>query len=142
MRQSYSELYVHLVWATWDRVPLLVPELQRFVFADILCECDKVKAQVLALGGTEDHVHLLAQIPTTLSVAMLAKQAKGASSHLVTHGYEAGAPFRWQAGFGGFTVSRWDVPKIQDYIRRQPEHHRGGTTAERLERIFLPEPSQ
>src|SRR5947209_2742512 len=83
LRQPYTQLYIHLVWSTWDRLPLLTPELKATVYVCIQAECHALNTDVIATGGIEDHVHLLVRIPTTISIADLVKQIKGASSHLV-----------------------------------------------------------
>jgi REP element-mobilizing transposase RayT len=56
-------------------------------------------------------------------VAELVKHVKGASSHLVTHQIDIGEFFKWQGGYGAFTVSKNLVPEIKDYIEHQKQHH-------------------
>ena len=83
MREPFTQLYLHLVWATWDRLPLISSERRDPIYACIQNECSELRCDVLGLGGIEDHAHLLVRFPTTVSVAQLAKQVKGASSHLI-----------------------------------------------------------
>src|SRR2546427_7523150 len=85
MRDTYHRLYIHAVWATWDRLPLITPAIEAVIYADIRIECEKVKAELMEIGGVNDHVHVVVRIPPTLCVADLLKQIKGASSHLATH---------------------------------------------------------
>jgi REP element-mobilizing transposase RayT len=105
VRQPFTQIYVHLIWSTWDRLPLISPELREAIHACIQAECRELKADVLALGGVEDHVHLLVRLPTTLPVATLAKQVKGAPSHLVTHRLEHQDGFKWQGGLGALVAA-------------------------------------
>jgi putative transposase len=133
MREPYTQLYLHLVWATWDRLPLLSPELTPSVYACIQAGCTRLRAEVIAIGGVSDHAHLLTRIPATLSVAALVKQIKGASSHLATHRLLGGHTFKWQGAYGAFTVSKSDVPRIHAYIQRQEEHHRDQTLSPEFE---------
>jgi putative transposase len=123
MREPHTELYVHVVWSTWDRLPQLVPALIGPVYACVQAQCRALKADVIAIGGTATHVHLLVRVPATLAIAVLVKQVKGASSHLVTHEYSPLDGFKWQGAYGAFTVSSADVPRICEYIRKQEEHH-------------------
>jgi len=123
MRAPFTQLYLHCVWTTWDRLPLITPEYERPIYAMILNKCQELKCHVLALGGTSDHVHLLFRLPATISVADLMKEIKGASSHLATHQVAAGEFFKWQGAYGAFTVSKDRVDEIQTYIERQKEHH-------------------
>jgi putative transposase len=131
MRAPYTQLYVHLVWATWDRLPLVTPEVQRTLYQSFRVECQGLNAEIIAVGGMEDHVHLLVRFPTTVSIAKLVQQVKGASSHLITS--KTGEAFRWQGGYGAFTVSKALVPRIREYIRDQEKHHREDTFFPALE---------
>jgi REP-associated tyrosine transposase len=138
VREPFTQLFVHLVWSTWDRLPLLSPEIQQRVYACIRAECTHLKAEIIAIGGTDDHVHLLVQIPTTLAIASLMKQVKGVSSHLVTQEIDPPDGFKWQGAYGAFTVSKAEVPKIQAYVLNQEEHHRSQMLDGEFEPRFLP----
>jgi putative transposase len=124
MREPYTRLFVHFVWATWDRAPLITEELRPAIYACIQAECTGLKMEVIAIGGIEDHVHILARIPTTVALAEIVKQMKGSSSHLVTHRLPDPDGFKWQGAYSAFTVSEHDVPRVRDYILNQAEHHR------------------
>ncbi|MEN6581922.1 MAG: transposase [Armatimonadota bacterium] len=63
MREPYTQLYVHIVWSTWDRLPLLSADVQSAVYRCIQAECDRLGADVLAIGGVEDHIHILVRLP-------------------------------------------------------------------------------
>ena len=123
MRAPYTQLYVHVVWATWDRLPLITPELELRVYGVILEKCRALKAYPLALGGMPDHVHLMVRLPTTLAVAELVKGVKGASSHLLTQMVAPGEFFKWQGGYGAFTLAKADMSRCMAYIRGQKQHH-------------------
>jgi putative transposase len=79
--------------------------------------------QLLAIDGIEDHVHILVSLPATLSVALLLRDVKGASSHLVTHEIKPGEFFKWQGAYGAFTVSKSDLDAVAGYIKNQKAHH-------------------
>ncbi|HET7463682.1 MAG TPA: IS200/IS605 family transposase [Longimicrobium sp.] len=134
MRSPYTQLYLHLVWSTWDRYPHLADlDLRQRVYECINAECTRRRADVLAIGGIEDHVHVLVRPPATVAPADLVKHMKGASSHMVN--YHIGRPdyFKWQGGYGAFSVSKRHVPMIHDYVLRQEEHHREQRLFEPLE---------
>ena len=136
MREPYTQLYIHLVWAVWDRLPLLTAGMVPRVYACIQAECRQLRCDPIAVGGVENHVHLLVRIPAALAISSLVKQVKGASSHLVTHELDPPDGFKWQGGYGAFTVSKADVPLIRDYILRQQEHHRDQTLDQELEFVL------
>ena len=123
MHEPYTQLHLHLVWATWDRQPIIRPEWRTAISSCIQAECLELKVTVIAQYAMPEHVHLLVRFPTTVDVATIAKRVKGASSHLITHQVAPGEWFNWQGGYGAFTVSKREVLRIQKYIQGQEEHH-------------------
>jgi len=79
---------------------------------------------------------LLVIFPTTITIADVLKHVKGVSSRFVNETLRPSAQFKWQGSYGAFTVSRWDVARIKEYIKRQKEHHRGGELVPELEETF------
>lgn len=128
MRRSKIGVFIHMVWATWDRLPLLTPEAEHQAYRTIGAKCKELGVDMVAIGGVEDHVHLLVRLPATLAVADLAKHVKGSSGHLLAK--QAGARdqfFKWQGAYGAFSVSPHDLRTVSDYIAHQKEHHAAGT---------------
>ena len=123
MRASYTRLYVHLIWGTWDRLPLITPAIEPRLYAAMAEKCRQLKCIPLAIGGMEDHVHLLVRLHTTIPVATLAKEVKGASSHLVTHEIRPGEFFKWQGAYGALTLAERGVARLKAYIENQKQHH-------------------
>jgi REP-associated tyrosine transposase len=123
MPDSCTHVYVHYVWTTWSRKPLISAELRRRIYACIAAKCEELRCELLEIGGTEDHVHVLARVHSLVSVAELAKGMKGASSHLVNHDLAPDGFFRWQGNYGAFSISEREIGPVRDYIRRQEEHH-------------------
>ena len=127
MRAPYTQLYLHLVWSTWDRLPLVTADIEASLYTAIAEKCRELGCLPIAIGGVEDHVHLLVRFPTTIAVARLVKEVKGSSSHLVTHVLKPGLFFKWQGSYGAFTVAKDGIISVETYIRRQKEHHQRGT---------------
>jgi REP element-mobilizing transposase RayT len=124
VRQAGVAVYIHAAWATWDRLPLLVGEVERAAHRALAAKCHELGAEVVALGGVEDHVHLLVKLPATLPLASLIGQIKGASSHLVTHLPDDGDRlFKWQGSYGAVSVSPQALEEVADYIAHQRAHH-------------------
>ena len=136
MRRNKLCLFLHLVWATWDRLPMISPDIERYLYREIESEAIKMRCIVLALNGTANHVHVLLIIPTTVTIADLAKQIKGASSHFVNEVLNPEMPFKWQGSYGAFTVSRWDVDKIVAYVKNQKQHHAAETLIAEWEETY------
>lgn len=137
MRRNKLALYVHFVWATWDRLPLITPQLERRLLRYIEGVARKLGCTVLAINAVPDHVHVLLSMPSTVTIADLAKNMKGASSRFVNEELHPSAQFKWQGSYGAFTVSRWDTEKIIGYVNRQKEHHAVSELWPELEEMFV-----
>jgi len=127
VKSPFTQLYLHCVWATWDRLPLLTQQVEQAVYAGILDKCKELKCLPLAIGGTSDHIHLLVRLHTTVSVTELVKEVKGVSSHLITHKVLVGEFFKWQGCYGAFTLAKEGVRSTKAYIEHQMEHHANGS---------------
>jgi putative transposase len=122
MPASMTRLFVHYVWGTWQREPWLIGDVRETAFRIISTKCRDDEAQVLALNGIEDHIHLLVKISPIISIAKLIADIKGASSFILNRQKE-GEIFKWQEGYGAFTVSQSGIQKTCDYIANQQVHH-------------------
>lgn len=131
MHEPYTQLHLDLIWATWDRHPVLRPEWRGPICACIQSQCAALKCTVLAVEAMPEHAHLLVRYTPTLDVATL---AKGASSHLVTHQLVPGEWFKWQGCYGAFVVEKDSLPRVRRHVLNQEAHHRAGTLDEELER--------
>jgi putative transposase len=127
MRRTKTEIYLHLVWATRLRVPQLDEDLWTLVRVVADREAQALGCTVMAMNGTEDHAHLLVRVPGRVSAAQLAKQVKGASSHAINERLPDGDGFRWQEGYGAFSISRSHLRRVTAYVTEQRERHRLGT---------------
>ena len=127
VRGPFTQLYLHCVWVTWDRLPLITPDVEQQIYAAIVTKCKELSCYVLAIGGVEDHIHLLVRFPPTLAVATMVGKVKGVSSHLMTHQLNPDAFFRWQGAYGAFTVQKDVVEALTTYIKKQKAHHADNT---------------
>ncbi len=133
---EHAGLYVHLVWATWDRLPLVTDEIERDVYRYISGLCEQASCPVLAIGGMPDHVHLFVSLSNALSVADLMEKVKGASSRFVSDTLRPGGWFRWQGHYGAFMVSARDSQRLIAYIRGQKRHHAEGSLWSEAEETY------
>lgn len=83
-----------------------------------------------------DHIHLVVNFPTTISVANLVKKAIGVSSRFINQQLILDEHFKWQVGYGAFTISRWDLHQIINYVKNQKKHHASGDLEVDLENVF------
>jgi putative transposase len=86
--------------------------------------------KALAVGGVEDHAHLLLSLPTTISIAQALQAIKGVSSKWVHDTFPEHRAFAWQEGYGAFSIGVAQVEHTVSYIQSQAEHHRKRTFQE------------
>jgi putative transposase len=110
-------------FSTKERLPFLQDALKRDAMHRYLAGISlRLDCPILRVGGTEDHVHLLGRQARTIALANWVKELKHASSLWAKREELSG--FRWQAGYGGFSVSQSQSAAVARYLARQPEHHR------------------
>jgi putative transposase len=132
MPNSHTEVYIHLVWATWDRQSLITSAIETRLYNQLRSRCRDMQAHLHAIGGMPDHIHLLIRLPATLSIAEIVRDLKGASSHFATH--LLGCPdFRWQGAYSAFSVGPKGVEAVCTYIEGQKQHHSRQTTVDEWE---------
>ena len=89
---------------------------------------NKVKA--LAIGGVEDHAHLLLSMPSTMTISQAMQLIKGGSSRWVHETFPEHRGFEWQEGYGAFSIGISQAEETKRYIANQQEHHRVKTFEE------------
>jgi putative transposase len=135
MGTTYAEMYVHLVWTTSGRAPVIAADVERPLYAAMAEKCREFRCPPLAIGGMADHVHLLVALAPTIAVATLVKEIKGSSAHLISHRLAPDAVFRWQPGYGAFTLRKADMSTVRRYVLSQKEHHGKQTICAEWEQI-------
>jgi REP-associated tyrosine transposase len=117
---TYAQNVVHVVFSTKDRRKAIDHELQPKLWAYVTGICRKLDIYVHSLGGMEDHIHLLIQIPPVLTLSKAVATIKANSSRWAN---DKGHKFAWQQGYAAFSVSASVIPAVIRYIRNQEEHH-------------------
>jgi REP element-mobilizing transposase RayT len=121
MSHTHAANFVHCVFSTKERRDLIPTVLQDQLYAYLIGIADNLGFKVLAAGGTQNHVHLLIGLPTSLTLSEVVQKLKANSSRWLG---ENGVRFEWQKGYGAFSVSPSLLTTVQAYIRNQAEHHR------------------
>ena len=132
-RRNLLRSYMHFIWTTHDRLPLLTEDIERQVYRYIATVCKDMKCEVLAIGGMPDHVHLLVLMPTTVTFADLMKNVKAGSSRLVSAELKPGEWFEWRKNYAVFAVSSSHKNRVLAYILNQKQHHADATLIPSLE---------
>mgnify|MGYP001619212957 CR=1 FL=1 len=123
MAHSLYKLTYHCVFSTNGRYPFLKPDILPRVHGYIRGIVREIDGSLLAIGGTNDHVHLLMTLPGNLSVADAMRLIKTKSSKWIHETFPDQLSFAWQTGYAAFSVSESAVPSVTNYIRDQVAHH-------------------
>jgi REP element-mobilizing transposase RayT len=125
MPQSLSVVYLHLVFSTKDRMPLLREKNVRDSLHQYLGGISKkLDCAPLQVGGMDDHVHLLCRFARTVTQAEWVKELKRVSNGWLKEQGRDYAGFEWQGGYAVFSVSQSNIEKVKAYIANQEEHHK------------------
>lgn len=127
MPQSFNKIWIHAVWATKERTPLIHSSVEQKVYKFIRNQLREIGCPVRIINGMPDHIHCLFLLNPQKSIAEVIKQIKGSSSHYINHNNLISQKFSWQNGYAAFSVSASVVEKVFLYIENQKLHHRKNT---------------
>ena len=133
MSHSFIKCHVHAVFSTKQRRKIIPKQFQPQLWAYMAGICRNLRMAPIAINGMDDHAHMLYSQPPSLSVADAIRLVKTNSSKWMG---EQGFDFAWQTGYGAFSVSWPDTPKVARYIRNQEEHHRTITFEEEYKALL------
>ena len=123
MPSTWSQLLLHIVFSTNRRDPLITPEIAEHLYPYIGGIIRSLGGSLYTIGGMPDHVHMLVRWNTKDSVANLMKQVKTRSSVWVNESFPGAPHFKWQEGYGVFSVSPSSKDQVEQYILTQAAHH-------------------
>tara|TARA_R110002096_G_scaffold105923_1_gene233038 strand:- start:6424 stop:6879 length:456 start_codon:yes stop_codon:yes gene_type:complete len=137
MPQSLAKVYLHTIFSTRDRFPFFASaEHQREVAAYLASVTANLDCPAIKIGGVADHVHLLTELQRTISIAEFVKETKRVSSLWLKDRGDEWSQFHWQSGYGVFSVSESNVPRVKQYVANQAEQHRNQSFQDEF-RAFL-----
>ncbi len=118
MAHTYSVNLVHCVFSTKGRLPL-IPEPGK-LWAVMRMVATRAQINVLAIGGTTNHVHMLLSVPSRRTLADVMRELKANSSQRM---HQRWPKFAWQDGYGAISVSPTAIKAVTQYIEYQADHH-------------------
>lgn len=124
MAQSLSKIYVHIVFHTKYSQPLIRPEIEPELFAYMGRVIKTNDSIPIKINGVENHVHILAILSKNVALSKFLKEIKRNSSRWIKTKGEEYKDFKWQGGYGAFSVSERRVEHVKRYIENQKEHHK------------------
>jgi REP element-mobilizing transposase RayT len=124
MPNTYTKLLYHLVFSTKERRSLIDANWEDRLYSYIGGIVRHEKGDLLAAGGTADHIHLLVRYRADVAISDLLRSIKSNSSRWLHETFPESRDFAWQEGYSAFTVSQSAVEDVKRYIANQKEHHR------------------
>ena len=131
----YWRLFYHFVWGTKNGHPLIESGWEDSLHNVIAAKAARLEAMVHAVGGTDNHIHLVASVPPKVSLSAFVGQVKGSSSHWVNHELNPGYQFAWQSEYGVVSFEGKQLDMLVRYVKNQREHHARGSAIPMLECI-------
>lgn len=123
MSHSFNKVWIHAIWSTKNRMPLISDSLESKLYPMIKNEFQELECPLFIINGWTDHIHCLFLLNPKKSIAEVLKQIKGSSSHFVNAQNLISEKFSWQVGYAAFSVSESVKNKVFSYIQNQKEHH-------------------
>lgn len=123
MSQSFTKLWIHVIWATKNRQELIDYSIEKKLYDFICQDLTDLGCPVRIINGIPDHVHVLFLQNPQKTISDIVKQIKGSSSHFMNEGEFILEKFAWQRGFAAFSVSESQLDIVFNYIKNQKHHH-------------------
>jgi REP element-mobilizing transposase RayT len=130
MASTLTNLLYHIVFTTRKKQNSIIPAFSVELYPYIGGIIREAKGKLLKIGGTLNHVHILARFSASVSVSEMMRNIKGASSKWANESSRSTQHFAWQRGYGAFSVSESSVDNVMSYIRNREEHHKKTTFEE------------
>jgi putative transposase len=124
MANTYSQIYNQIVFAVARRENLIKSEWQTELYKYITGIVKNHDQKLIAIGGVENHVHILLGIKPNIALSDLVREIKANSSRFINERNFVRGKFAWQDGFGAFSYSHSHLGDVIRYIKNQEEHHK------------------
>ncbi len=136
MGQTLVQNYIHIVFSTKHRAPLIHEPFDEELYFYLGGVCNELECQSIKVGGHVDHVHILCKLSKKITLIKLLEEVKSSSSKWYKTKDADLEGFYWQNGYGAFSVSPSEVDRVVAYIANQHEHHRGMTFQDEYRKIL------
>ena len=130
MSQSFSQIYIQIVFAVKGRESLINPEWENDLYQYIAGIIKNKHQKPLVINGMPDHIHILIGMKPACCLADLIREIKKSSNDYIRNKITTQNNFQWQDGYGAFSYGHSGLDKVIAYIKNQKEHHRSTTFRE------------
>ena len=119
----YSQVYIQLVFSPTGRSSCIREEIQKEVYSYISKTITNKNHKSINVNGMPDHIHILVGLNPASSISDLVRDVKRSSALYINEQKLISHKFQWQEGYGVFSYSRSQLPRIYRYIENQKAHH-------------------
>jgi putative transposase len=130
MPNTYTQLYIHYVFAVQNRLSLIQEGWQTLLYKYMNGVVENQGHKLFTINGMPDHVHILISMNPKQAPSDLMYHIKRSSSLWINENKYVPGKFSWQEGFGAFSYGKSQIPAIAHYIENQQNHHRKKTFQE------------
>jgi len=124
---SYTKLWVHAVWATKNRIPLLHDRIRHKVFNHIRQNAREKNIFIDQINGYTDHIHCLISLKPDQTIGKSIQLIKGESSFWINKNQITNLKFQWQREYYAVSIDENNLHRIKNYIINQEKHHKKNT---------------
>ncbi len=135
MSHSLTRIWIHGIWATKERYPFILPEIENNIYDILYDEFIESQSPARIINGMEEHVHSLFLLSPIFSFSQVLKHVKGCSSHTINENELTIEKFCWQTGYAAYSVSESQVENVFNYIKNQKTIHKNRTFQEEYEEL-------
>jgi REP element-mobilizing transposase RayT len=120
---TYSQIYIHIIFAVQGRQSLILPEWEERLYKYITGIVQKKDQKMLAINGMPDHIHFLMGMRPSCCISDIVREVKKASNEFIRQNNFVKSNFNWQEGFAAFSYSHSQLNDVLNYISNQKNHH-------------------
>ena len=137
MPHSFTNIWIHLIFSTKDRLPLIDNSFETQLHNHIKSKLiNEYESYVEEINGTDNHVHILFKQSPNFALKDIVKSIKGESSHWINGNNISKNKFAWQTGYSSFSISINKVGIVKQYILNQKEHHKKISYVDEVKRFL------
>ena len=123
MADTYTQLYVHIVFSIKGRQPLIPKEHEVELHKYITGIITNKKQKMIQINSMPDHIHILIGITPDIAISDLVRDIKRNATQFINRKRWIIGKFMWQEGFAAFTYSHSQLKDVITYIENQETHH-------------------
>jgi len=124
MANTYTQIYIHYIFAVPNRLGLIQPKWKNDLYKYMTGIVEQQGHKLFQIGGVEDHVHVLVSMNPKQSPSDLMFHVKRSSSLWINDNRLVMGKFSWQEGFGAFSYGKSQIQNVVKYIQNQALHHK------------------